>query len=322
MNMSVQTDWQDVCDASIGMLVFVCSLWLSGIYVHGDQFGYHNAYRLIEGLGLRDGYFIYERNVSGGEYVHFVVSLLGSNLGVDKNVLISAFNGILAVYSLRLFRNWGADFRVACMIVLTNFYVFVLYFAAERLKFGFLFLVLSMLYFNKPWQSYSSAFLSICSHFSMLVIYAAVWMAGFYNKLSAKVKFRSKNFLLSYLALLPPLVLVLYESKFILWKLGTYIERNENLTVMSFMPLGVLVFLTGIYAKDMRKSIFIFTPFVVGVALVGGSRLNMLAYFIFLGFGLRVNAGVNAGVLLTSAYFLYKSIGFVTSILDHGQGFS
>jgi hypothetical protein len=207
------------------------------------------------------------------------------------------------------------------MIVLTNFYMFVLYFAAERLKFGFLFLVLSLLYSNKPWQSYSLAFLSIWSHFSMLLIYAGVWMAEFYNKLSMKVKWRSKGFLLSFLVLLPPFALVLYESKTILWKLGTYIERNENLAVMSFMPLVVLIVLTGIYAKNMRKSIFIFAPLLVGVAIVGGSRLNMLAYFIFLGFGLRVNAGVNAGVLITSAYFFYKSIGFVANVLEHGHGF-
>ena len=62
-------------------------------------------------------------------------------------------------------------------------------------------------------------------------------------------------------------------------------ERNEHLTVMSFMPLGVLIVLTGIYAKNMRKSLFIFAPLLVGVAIVGGSRLNMMAYFIFLGFG-------------------------------------
>ena len=146
-------------------------------------------------------------------------------------------------------------------------------------------------------------------------------MAEFYNKLSMKVKLRSKGFLLSFLVLLLPLALVLYESKSILWKLGTYMDRNENLTVMSFMPLVVLIVLTGIYAKNMRKSILIFTPLLVGVAIVGGSRLNMMAYFIFLGVGLRVNAGVNAGVIITSAYIFYKSIGFVVNVLHHGHGF-
>lgn len=320
-NKAAQAGKEDIWDVSVGIVIFFCSLLLSRLYVWGDQFGYHHAYSLMEGLGLRDGFVMYEHNVSGVEYVHFVLSLLGSNLGIDKNLLMSLFNGILVVYSLKLFRKWGCDFRVSCMIVLTNFYMFVLYFAAERLKFGFLFLILSLLYSHKPWQSYSLAFLSIWSHFSMLLIYAGVWMNEFYNKLRMKVQLRSMSFLLLFLVLLPPLVLILYESKSILWKLGTYINLNENMTVMSFMPLVVLIILTGIYAKNLRKSILIFAPLLVGVAIVGSSRLNMMAYFIFLGFGLRVNAGVNAGVLITSAYFFYKSIGFVANVFDHGHGF-
>ncbi len=306
---------------AIGVVVFFASLVLSRLYVDGDQLGYHRAYSLMEGLGLRDGFVMYEHNVSGAEYVHFFVSLLGSNLGIDKNALMSLFNAILAVYSLKLLEKWGADFRVACLIVLTNFYIFVLYFAAERLKFGFLFLVLSLLYYNRAWYSYSLFFLSIWSHLSMLLIYASAWIAKNYDNFRSVAKMRSKSFYLSLLMLLPPLLLVLYESKLILWKLGTYIERNTDLSAMSFMPLGVLIVLTGIYAKDMRKSLVIFAPFVVGVALLGSSRLNMLAYFIFLGFGLRVNGSINAGVLITSAYFLYKSIGFLANIIVYGHGF-
>lgn len=316
-----RTDRDRVWQIAIGVVVFFTSLVLSRLYVEGDQLGYHRAYSLMEGLGLRDGFVMYEHNVSGPEYVHFFLSLLGSNLGIDKNALMSLLNAIFAVYSLKLLEKWGADFRVACLIVLTNFYMFVLYFAAERLKIGFLFLVLSLLHSNRPRHSYLLVFLSICSHFSMLLIYASAWIAKNYDNFRSVAKMRSMSFYLSLLMLLPPLLLVLYESKSIMWKLGTYIERNTDLSAMSFMPLGVLIVLTGIYAKDMRRSLVIFAPFVVGVALLGGSRLNMLAYFIFLGFGLRVNGGVNAGVLITSAYFLYKSIGFLTNILDHGHGF-
>jgi hypothetical protein len=188
----------------ITLLVFIFSLFLSKFYVAGDQFGYQNTYRLIEGLGLQDGFWMYEHNISGSEYVHFFLSLVGSNLGIDKNFLISLFNGMLAFLSFRLFEKWGVDFRVAVLMVLTNFYMLVLYFAAERLKFGFLFLVLSLLYSSKPWAFYSLAFLSIWSHFSMLLILAAIWLAEFYSKLSMKVKFQSKSFLLMFLVLLPP----------------------------------------------------------------------------------------------------------------------
>lgn len=317
-----QTEKESVWQIAIGVAVFFFSMVLSQLYVEGDQLGYHRAYSLIEGLGLTDGFFIYEHNVSGAEYTHFLLSLLGSNLGIDKNMLMSLFNAILAVLSLRLLEKWGADFRVSCFIVLTNFYLFVLYFAAERLKIGFIFLVLSLLYCNRPLNSYLLSFLSIWSHFSMSFVYASVLLANIYDQLRSGLKIRSKSFYLSILMLLPPLLLFLYESKTILWKLSTYIERNLDLSVATFIPLGLVMAFTGIYVKDIRKSFVVFAPFLVGVALLGGSRLNMLAYFVFLYFGLKVNAGLNAGILLTAVYFFYKSIGFVANILDHGHGFS
>lgn len=316
-----RTDKEWAIQIAIGFVVFFASLWLSMHYVWGDQFGYHLAYSLIEGLGLQDGFFIYERNISNADFVHFVLSLLGSSLGIEKNVFMSFFNAFFAVYTLKLLEKWGVDFRVACLIVLTNFYMFVLYFAAERLKIGFIFLVLTLFYSNKPRLSYLLSLCSIGSHVSILLIYVSVGVAYTYDCFRSGAKLRPKTLYLSMLMLLPPLLIALYVSKSILWKLGTYMELNANLSAMSFVPLSLLVVLTGVYAKDIGKSLAVFAPFAVGVALLGASRLNMLAYFIFLGFGLRANAGLNAGVLITGAYFFYKSIVFVTNILEHGHGF-
>lgn len=316
-----QTNKEYAFQITIGLFVFFASLMISRLYVGGDQFGYHRAYSLIEGLDLQDGYFIYQKNISSAEYVHFMLSFLGSNLGIDKNVLMSFFNAILAVYALKLMEKWGVDFRIACLIIITNYYIFVLYFAAERLKIGFIFLVLSLLYSNKPRYSYFLSFCSIWSHFSILLIYIGVWIANSYDYFRSGAKLRTKTFYLSILVLLPPMLLIIYESKTILWKLNTYMERNQDLSFFSFIPLGLLIVLTGVYVKDMRKSLAVYAPFAVGIAFLGGSRLNMLSYFIFLGFALRFNAGVNAGVLISAAYFFYKSIGFMKNILNNGDGF-
>lgn len=140
----------------------------------------------------------------------------------------------------------GADFRGACLIVLTNFYMFVLYFAAERLKIGFIFLVLSLLYQNRPWNSYFLALLSISSHFSMAFIYLSLWINKIFKTALINTDARSNKLQLSLLMVLPPLLLILYESKTILWKLGTYMERNSDLSFSSFMPLSALIVLTGI----------------------------------------------------------------------------
>ena len=65
----------------------------------------------------------------------------------------------------------------------------------------------------------------------------------------------------------------------------------------------------------------IFFPLFIAVFLIGGERVNMIGYFVFLYYALPINKGFNFGVLLTSAYFLAASFGFTINIIEHGDGF-
>jgi len=47
----------------------------------------------------------------------------------------------------------------------------------------------------------------------------------------------------------------------------------------------------------------------------------LYGYFVFLYYALPVNKGINAGVLVTSAYFINASYGFMVNIFQHGNGF-
>lgn len=55
--------------------------------------------------------------------------------------------------------------------------------------------------------------------------------------------------------------------------------------------------------------------------ILGGSRLNMFAYFIFLKYGLVRGGGVNIAVSATTIYFMLKTVFFVTNVIRTGQGF-
>ncbi|TMO53626.1 hypothetical protein CWC18_21100, partial [Pseudoalteromonas aurantia] len=54
---------------------------------------------------------------------------------------------------------------------------------------------------------------------------------------------------------------------------------------------------------------------------LGDGRLNIFGYFIFMYYALQVNRGMNIGVLLTSAYYSYKTYGFYVMLLEHGDQF-
>jgi hypothetical protein len=303
-----------------GCLVFAVSLLISGWYTQGDQVNYHAAYEAIRGLGWSDSRALYDSRISGAEGIHYLLMLLGGALEIDKNLFMSVFNGILAAYTVRLFRCWGAHLWLAVVMVLSNYYFYVLYFAAERLKFASLLLVLSLVYARKPLWYTACAFASLWSHFSVLFIYSGIWLACLPDKIAAwrKEKAACLGLLLSAGVVVLGFAL---ESKYLLWKLNTYIAGSEPFSLPKLVPvLGLLTF-ACLYAERRIMALLHFLPILVGVAILGGSRLNMLAYFIFLYYGLRVRGGLNAGVLLSMIYFTYKTLLFVSDIASYGHGF-
>ena len=305
----------------LGFLVFFGSLVLAGFYTESDQAAYHRAYNILPGMGWETGQLAYESAVSSAERVHYIVSLLGSTLEIDKDLLMSVCNGILAAYSMKLFLAWGADIRIAAAIVATNFYVFVLYFSAERLKFGFLFLVLAFLSTGKPVRMFVFSFMSVWSHFSMFIIYLGAWLSGFLAK-AEMGEWRWRSIWLKFA--LPGALIAVglgFKSDYLLWKLNTYFAARDTFVFTSLVPILMLFGFSCLYAKRLSGPLLNFMPVIVGVAILGGSRMNMLGYFIFLYYGLRANGGLNAGVLATLVYLAYKGFAFVSNIIVHGHGF-
>lgn len=303
----------------IGLLIFSVSLYVSRIYIGGDQFGYHSAYGLIEGLGWREGFRLYENRVSGAEPLHFAFVLLSSNLGIDKNLIMSFLNAVVGVSAVRLFKIWGVDYRIASVVVLTNFYMLVLYFAAERLKFGFLFLLLAFINIDRPIAFLLLMIASMLSHFSMIAIYSGLWLYCIYSLIGNRTLSRLE-IAGGLLVVAGALIYLWHEREYLHWKLATYRELNTAAGIQVFPVLGMLL-LSIYYARSVVQPAILFLPVVIGVSLIGGSRLNMMAFAIFMYFGMRVNNGVNVGVITGSAYFAYKSIDFLSNVIDHGHGF-
>lgn len=170
---------QTVCLAN-GCLVFLISLIVFQYYTEGDQRHYIKVYHAVSGLGFGDSWRIifktYNQWISSVEPVHLLVILVGGGLEINKNLFMSLFNGILAAYSVRLFLSWGASIWIATGLVVTNYYFYVIYFAAERLKFAFLFLILMFLC-SKKTRYYMSFFL--CQFSLMSRYFLSIAASGF-----------------------------------------------------------------------------------------------------------------------------------------------
>jgi hypothetical protein len=120
----------------VALVVFTLSLLISPYYMLGDQEHYRRIFEILPTLSFVDGFIYYSKSVSSIEPGHYTISWIFSRF-LEKDLFISILNAILAFYSMQLLIRWRASIYVAASIVLTNFYFYVLFFAAERLKFIF-----------------------------------------------------------------------------------------------------------------------------------------------------------------------------------------
>lgn len=304
----------------VGFLIFLISLYISHLYTEGDQVAYHEAYTAMSGLSFGDDWNdiskIYNQNVTSAEWGHIIVSMIGGGLGIEKNLLISLLNGVLAVYAVRLLLAWDASYWIAIGLPLTNYYFYVLYFSAERAKLAFLFLVFSLLSKRKILIA-ACVLGSIFSHLSFGFIYAGI----IFNRLAMQESIARVGTVMMTGALL--LLLIMIPSGFLEYsmvKIRYYWIWNEHVSISDFLPAILLLFISFFYADDKMKPLMMSSPVPIGIAVIGGNRLNMLYFFIVTFFALQAKSGMNAGLIGLMFYFCYKTIIFLWTIINFKHG--
>ena len=211
------------------------------------------------------------------------------------------------------------NFLVTCTFLLTNYYLYVLFFAAERLKFGYFFLVLALCIQSGRVLKNSFLFISMAAHFQMILVYAPkvfeISIASLVRLLKAqRFNPRSIGFLL-------PLLFLPLIGDVLLAKLQAYDYEGS---IMDYARISFFFILTLWYAakeKSLKSAIIIFIPLYISIYFVSGDRINMIAYTYFLYFALRYKNGLNIGVFITSIYFFGKTVIFLSSINQFGHGF-
>ncbi len=310
-------DAQDLC---VYLLVSVLTYKFSLYYTAGDQVGYNDAYRAVRGIDPLAAFEFYQDFISTIEFVHYSIIYLASNLSIDKNLFFALTNGVFSVFIVKSLRKINVNIFVYLFLVFTNYYVYVCYFAAERLKVALLLLLVGA-YLARGILSrtlYSSA--AIMSHVSVILLFSGAALKRLLIILNGW-RHCSYWVLLEILIFLSCLALMyIFFSDYMLWKIYQYSDDNQ-FTLRSSIPLILYISASLYYSKDKGDVVLDFIPAVIAFAVLGGSRVNMFAYMIFLKHGLQYNRGVNWGVAVTSAYFAAKSVSFVRNVLETGQGF-
>jgi hypothetical protein len=311
------SDVQDLC---VYVLVSAITYQFSRYYVAGDQVGYNDAYRAVRGIGPLTAFELYQDFISTLEFVHYSIVYIASNLLIDKNLLFSLINGAFSVFIVRSLRDFNVNIIVSLIFVFTNYYVYVCYFAAERLKLALLFLLVGAYLARGVLSRTLCLTAAITSHVSVIILISGAAMKRILANLNGWRQ-SSNWMLLELLIFLSSLAFFyIFFGEYILWKLHQYIFYHK-FSWGSLVPLVLYISASLYYTKNKGDVVVDFIPAVIAFALLGGSRVNMFAYMIFLKHGLQYNRGVNWGVAVTSVYFAAKSVSFVKSVLETGQGF-
>ena len=298
-------------------LLFILTMLIMPLYVEGDQSAYRGVYSVLADFDLKDAFLYYKAHLSSSEYVHFFLSWVLSPI-VDKDLFIAVSNAIFGYVLMVLLQKWKATPIISFMVIFTNFYLFVLYFAAERLKFGFIFLTISLIYLDKIKRFYGFTILAIISHVQVLIVYGSIVLYAGIKKLFEHI--HNGTIPKAPFFLIPLLLIPLYlmgDQLFL--KFQAYYGQGG---FQALIKVVVFFLLAMFYSKDKGQTITIFLPICMAVFLLGGDRINLFGYFAFLYYGLQVKGGWNIGVIGTSAYYLCSTVIFLNNIFQTGNGFS
>ena len=301
-------------------IVFVISLILGSFYENGDQFFYTKVYNEISNYDIIDGFAFYSLSLSSFEIVHFIVIFLASRY-FEKIIFFAFINTLLAYLIINLFDYYKVHFLVTSTFILTNFYIYVLFFAAERLKFGFIFLILASLLNSYKKLRSLTVIISTVAHFQMLIIYASIAAQIFAKRLSRLLTIGKISVWDSLIYSTLGVLVIIFTYEFIIIKIEAY---QSDFPPSEYLRIFLFLILTIIYAPNNTKKryiIILFLPLFLAASQVGGDRVNMLSYIFFLYYAIQYNRGINIGILITSCYFFIKTIFFINNIVIYGTAF-
>ncbi|MEF1308608.1 hypothetical protein QTO01_00670 [Vibrio mytili] len=262
-------------------------------------------------------------NIGASEPLYGFIVWVVSNLGIERDYFLALINGFFAVGLAYL--GYKLNFKwYYILFLLLNYYIMVLMFSAERLKFGFLFLTLGLCAENKNIKNCFFLFSLLC-HFQIIIIYICY---GFYFILKEvkKVVFTSK-ISMGYLLSLPLFFLLFIAFCYFFYvpistKLMIYLKDGsdigEYLKIIALMFSSLFIFKSK---SDLSKFFVFIVPIVFLIGLIGGYRVNILAFFILVYIYARGSKGSNVILTFILVYFFIKAIVFVNNVLVYGTGF-
>lgn len=300
---------------SIG--VFLGSLFLFPLYTGGDQLFYREFYAGIEGLSIGEAWRFYRDSLGTSEPGYFILVYFFGQY-IPKDFFIASLNGVLTYFLFLWALRTGVSHLVLALFVF-NFYFLVLVFSAERLKISFLTMAVGAYVGERLKLALWGVSLFAHVQSAMLIMSLQAARIARITKKFFLGKIGNDFVILAVLSLVSGVALALLFGH-VSHKVEYYhaIWGGWDATLKPFVFMGLAAYC----AKGRRfEAMVAFAPIVAAAYFVGSERTVMLAYAVFMYYGIRYRNGLNFPVFLTSCYFGIKGGMFLVNIIRAGDGF-
>lgn len=301
-------------------IVFLLTLYIIPLYTGGDQIHYRDFYKscFYDQHDIWRQFICFQKTLSSSEPGYFIISKIANQLFMSKDLYIAFANAILT-FSLviLIFKHYLIVWHrhIFLVLVLTNYYFIVMLFSAERLKFGFIFLFLALIFSNIKRNILFA--LSILTHAQMAIMLSPYFLAKIFSK--------QTNFSIKSITAIGGVLLFCgmfyFLQDHILLKFIAYSSSNSyNFGIFGALKTSIFIILAAI---SIRSLVVIVSgiPMVVLAYFLGSERIGMLAFILYAGFVVYHKGKMDLLLLIVMLYFSYKSFEFIYNILTYGSGF-
>lgn len=299
-------------------MVFIASIYLMPLYHSGDQAFYRDVYEycFYENYTHIQQFFCYSNTIGSVEPIYFFTMQIAHNFSLNKDIFITLLNTLftylLVLVILKFYKiTWHR--HLFLFLVITNFYLLVLFFSAERLKISIIFLLLSLIF--NSYKQLVIASVSLLTHIQTFFLVAPLIV----NKiLSAEIsKLKRIIFFGGSIIVLGAIITVLQSH--IISKFTAY-TSNEDGGFGAIIKTGVYAIFALISTRKILPVLYI-TPVVLLSYFIGESRVGMIAFIIYAASVIYYKKRMDLILLVLLFYFSIKSISFIENIIRYGNGF-
>lgn len=293
--------------------IFFITFQILPYYKYGDVFHYTQFYEGVKGVNFLDALELSKTTIDSSEPVYPFFAGISSRW-LERTLFLSIANAALVICFFYSCRKYNVSPVITFFIANTNFYFYVLYFSAERLKFAIIFILLSIIFIDRAIKALTFFCFAILAHSQIILMFFGFIAKMLNPNFSNPIKFAKT--ILTY-SVFFALIFILKDH--ITSKLEYYTESNSRFDD----PLKIILFaVASFYYSSKNKIVYwLFPPLLFASAILGGGRVVIMGYFIFLFFSLQYKKGFNFAVIISAIYFLYKTIEFIENIIKYGDGF-